>query len=70
MMISSNALCNDRPVVIPSVLEYVSTWGSGYMCCDACRSIAYTRDSWANEYAWDYEYEDYMEEMWRMDGND
>jgi hypothetical protein len=65
MMITSNALCNDRPVVIPSVLEYVSTWGSGYMCCDACRSIAYTRDSWAS----DYDYADYMEEMWGMDND-
>ena len=50
MIVTSNALCDDRIVSIPSSLEYHSTWGSGYMCCDACRSIAYTRDSWSAEY--------------------
>jgi len=50
MMITTNALCDDRTVSVPSILEYVSTWGRGYMCCDACRSVVLTRDSWSAEY--------------------
>lgn len=37
----------------------------GVICCPECELIIQSREAWA-----DYDYEDYMEEMWGMDGND
>lgn len=37
----------------------------GIVCCGECETIIQAREAWD-----DYEYEDYMEEMWGMDGND
>jgi len=51
MMITMNALCNDRPVRVDDGSFYVAYWGSAYLCCDACRSIADARYSWGEVYA-------------------
>lgn len=37
----------------------------GIICCPECELIIQSREAWEG-----YEYEDYMEEMWGMDGND
>lgn len=34
-------------------------------CCNECHTISESRRAWE-----DYDYEDYMQEMWGMDGND
>ena len=46
MKITENALCNDRPVRIDLEDVFISYWGSGFLCCDACASIASARDAW------------------------
>lgn len=51
MMIMMNALCNDRPVRVDDGSFYVAYWGSAYLCCDACHSIADARYSWGEVYA-------------------
>lgn len=49
-MIHTNALCDDAPHFVRDDMEYVSYWGRGYLCCDACRSIATARDAWEDLY--------------------
>ena len=51
MMITTNTLCDDRPVRVDSDSLFIAYWGDAYLCCDACRSIAATRDSWSEVYA-------------------
>ena len=51
MMIMMNTLCNDRPVRVDDGSFYVAYWGSAYLCCDACHSIADARYSWGEVYA-------------------
>ena len=50
MIVTENALCNDRPVRVDSFDLFHSYWGSAVLCCDACISIARTRDSWGEIY--------------------
>ena len=51
MKITANTLCNDRVVRVSEHDLFVSYWGGGFLCCDACVSIARTRDSWGEVYA-------------------
>lgn len=50
MMIKENTLCDDRLMRIDSDDLFISYWGSAALCCDACVSIARTRDSWGEIY--------------------
>lgn len=47
-MITVNAICDDRMWLIKPK-EINSKWG--YICCEACLSIATARDSWMEVYA-------------------
>ena len=51
MMITTNALCDDRPVRIAPSEEFRSYWGSAFICCDECISIVSARESWREVYA-------------------
>lgn len=51
MMISANTLCDDRLVRIDEFDIFIAPWGDGFLCCDACVSIARTRDDWWEVYA-------------------
>ena len=51
MMIKENTLCNNRLVSISHNDLFHAYWGSAALCCDACVSIAKTRDSWGEVYA-------------------
>jgi hypothetical protein len=46
MKIKENALCDDRAWLIDHDDVFISYWGSGFLCCDACASIASARDAW------------------------
>lgn len=46
MLIHTNALCDDAPWIIDSEDLFISYWGSGFLCCPFCESIARTRDAW------------------------
>ena len=47
-MILTHAICDDRPWMVKPK-HVTSEWG--YICCDMCKNIADTRDSWMEVYA-------------------
>ena len=51
-MITANALCDDRAWMVKPKDVFNYAWGSAVICCDACRSVAMTRDSWMEVYGW------------------
>lgn len=46
MMIQEHTLCDNRLIRISEHDLFHAPWGSAALCCDACISIAKTRDSW------------------------
>jgi hypothetical protein len=70
LMVTLPSACGRKDVRVDF---YDYPWATESSCCNECQSILLSRLAWmdddGSELVDDYSYEDYMEEMWGMDGN-